>query len=186
MHSHLYATKQMHSSSRNLNGITCTACVQLPGLLSCPTPACLPPLLPPAAVFAAVPSLLLPVHCPFPFSSLFYCTPQAKQDATELQEQSKVLKAQIAELEEKEQAIIAERDAALVPIGNIVHDSVPISDNEVRSWGTLVGWWWAVGWGGGREGCAGCGSVRWWAAVCGDAGGLGQQLHCLWGGLCCA
>jgi seryl-tRNA synthetase len=42
------------------------------------------------------------------------------------------MKASIAELEEKEKQIIAERDAALVPMGNIVHDSVPVSDNEVR------------------------------------------------------
>jgi seryl-tRNA synthetase len=56
---------------------------------------------------------------------------QAKQDATELQEKTKAMKASIAELEEKEKQIIADRDAALVPIGNIVHDSVPISDNEV-------------------------------------------------------
>jgi hypothetical protein len=45
------------------------------------------------------------------------------------------MKASIAELEEKEKQIIAERDAALVPMGNIVHDSVPISDNEVRKRG---------------------------------------------------
>lgn len=74
---------------------------------------------------------------------------QAKQDATELQEQSKGLKAKIAELEEKEKAIIAERDAALVPIGNIVHDSVPISDNEVRvcvdTERPLVHAWWGGG-----------------------------------------
>lgn len=41
------------------------------------------------------------------------------------------MKSTIAELEDKENQIIAERDAALVPIGNIVHDSVPVSDNEV-------------------------------------------------------
>jgi hypothetical protein len=49
------------------------------------------------------------------------------------------MKASIAELEEKEKQIISDRDAALVPIGNIVHDSVPVSDNEVRQ--TLRGNW---------------------------------------------
>lgn len=68
---------------------------------------------------------------PTPISTNPPTTQQAKQDATELQEQSKGLKAKISELEEREKNIIAERDAALVPIGNIVHDSVPISDNEV-------------------------------------------------------
>jgi len=67
---------------------------------------------------------------------------QAKQDASELQDQSKAVKAKIAELEAREQQIIADRDAALVPIGNLVHDSVPISDNEV---------------GGGCSGCLGGG-----------------------------
>lgn len=43
------------------------------------------------------------------------------------------MKSTIAELEAKENQIIADRDAALVPIGNLVHDSVPVSDNEV-SW----------------------------------------------------
>jgi seryl-tRNA synthetase len=57
---------------------------------------------------------------------------QAKQDATELQDKTKAMKASIAELEEKEKQIIADRDAALVPMGNVVHDSVPVSDNEVR------------------------------------------------------
>eukprot|EP00878_Enallax_costatus_P021197 GHUV01022433.1.p1 GENE.GHUV01022433.1~~GHUV01022433.1.p1 ORF type:complete len:378 (+),score=120.60 GHUV01022433.1:551-1684(+) len=40
------------------------------------------------------------------------------------------MKSTIAELEATENQIIADRDAALVPIGNIVHDSVPVSDNE--------------------------------------------------------
>uniref|UniRef100_A0A383V6T7 serine--tRNA ligase n=1 Tax=Tetradesmus obliquus TaxID=3088 RepID=A0A383V6T7_TETOB len=55
---------------------------------------------------------------------------KAKQDATELQDKTKAMKASIAELEEKEKQIISERDAALVPIGNLVHDSVPVDDNE--------------------------------------------------------
>ncbi|KAF8063832.1 Serine--tRNA ligase [Scenedesmus sp. PABB004] len=65
---------------------------------------------------------------------------KAKQDAGELQERTKAMKATIAELEAKEGEIAAARDAALLPIGNLVHDSVPVSDNEdnnavVRTWG---------------------------------------------------
>lgn len=75
----------------------------------------------------------LPNHC----SPLSPPHTQAKQDASELQEASKGLKAKIAEIEEREKAVIAERDAALVPIGNVVHDSVPISDNEVGLGGCL-------------------------------------------------
>lgn len=66
---------------------------------------------------------------------------QAKQDATELQEKTKAMKSTIAELEAKENQIIADRDAALVPIGNIVHDSVPVSDNEVSVLQTLAATW---------------------------------------------
>lgn len=66
---------------------------------------------------------------------------QAKQDATELMEQSKAAKASIQELEQREKDVIAKRDAALLAIGNVVHDSVPVSDDEannaiVREWGT--------------------------------------------------
>jgi seryl-tRNA synthetase len=55
-------------------------------------------------------------------------------------EQSKAAKARIAELEAAEKEAGAARDAALLPIGNIVHDSVPVSDDEannavVREWG---------------------------------------------------
>lgn len=56
---------------------------------------------------------------------------QAKEDAAELM-------AQKAELEKEKKTLIesaAEKDIALKKkigtIGNIVHDSVPISDNEV-------------------------------------------------------
>lgn len=56
-------------------------------------------------------------------------------------EQSKAAKASIADLEQKEKDAISARDAALVAIGNLVHDSVPVSDDEannavVREWGT--------------------------------------------------
>jgi len=58
--------------------------------------------------------------------------PQAKQDAAELMESSKRIKGEIADLEQREKDMIAARDAALAPIGNLVHDSVPVSDDEVR------------------------------------------------------
>lgn len=57
---------------------------------------------------------------------------KAKQDATEQQEASKAMKGGIKELEEKEKELSEARDATLLPIGNLVHDTVPISDNEVR------------------------------------------------------
>ena len=55
---------------------------------------------------------------------------QAKGDATDLQEQSKVLKAAIKQKEEEEKALADARDETLIRIGNIVHDTVPVSDNE--------------------------------------------------------
>lgn len=128
-----------------------------------------------------MPAVLPPPHIPphilyTAAAHHHYCITQAKQDATELQEQSKVLKASIAELEEKEQAIIAERDAALVPIGNIVHDSVPISDNEV-GWGRGG----AGGvWEGGGVGLWVCRSVIWWWGKQGDVAVLvpiGNIVH---------
>lgn len=57
---------------------------------------------------------------------------QAKEDAAELRAQSVAIKAQIAAAEEAEQAAATARDDAIVPIGNIVHDSVPVHDDEVR------------------------------------------------------
>lgn len=48
-------------------------------------------------------------------------------------EKSKATKGAIADLEQKEKDVIAARDAALLAIGNIVHDSVPVSDDEVRA-----------------------------------------------------
>ena len=56
---------------------------------------------------------------------------KAKQDATELQEASKAMKGGIKELEDREKELQESRDAALLPLGNLVHDSVPVSDNEV-------------------------------------------------------
>ena len=88
------------------------------------SPAPLPPLLRPAD-----PPSLPPLPLP---------GPQAKQDTAEQQEASKVMKVSIKEAEEEEAALAAARDDALLPMGNIVHDSVPVSDNEVGRW---VGRW---------------------------------------------
>ena len=71
------------------------------------------------------------------------CRLQAKQDATELQEKSKQLKVNIKVAEEVEKALAEERDAALIPIGNLVPDSVPVDDDEVRGRSVAV-------WVGGR------------------------------------
>ena len=58
---------------------------------------------------------------------------QAKQDASELQEKSKGMKAAIVEADVHLNACIAARERALLAIGNLVHESVPVDDNEVRS-----------------------------------------------------
>ncbi len=55
-------------------------------------------------------------------------------------EKSKENKKKIAETEEREKAVIKKRDTLLMTMGNIVHDSVVISKDEVR--------------GGRREECA--------------------------------
>lgn len=58
---------------------------------------------------------------------------QEKKDTAELQAQSKQKKKEVeqAELATKEASDL--RDAAVVVIGNYVHDSVPVSSDEVRS-----------------------------------------------------
>ena len=66
---------------------------------------------------------------------------KAKEDATELQEKSKELKKQIEVLAEVEKEAAAARDKTLGSIGNIVHDSVPVDNNEdnnavVKTFGT--------------------------------------------------
>ena len=48
-----------------------------------------------------------------------------------LQEKSKDLKASVLRAEEEAKAADAARDKAVMPIGNLVHDSVPISNDEV-------------------------------------------------------
>jgi len=58
---------------------------------------------------------------------------KAKEDTTELQTQSKDMKTAIAAQEEKEKQLAEERDNAIVPIGNLVHDSVPVSDDEANN-----------------------------------------------------
>jgi len=56
---------------------------------------------------------------------------QAKQDASELQEKSKGLKERMQAMEAAAAEADGERDACLKLIGNLVHDSVPVSDQEV-------------------------------------------------------
>ena len=56
---------------------------------------------------------------------------QEKKDATELQQSSKDLKEDIKRAEEREAEATRSRDAALLPLGNLVHDSVPVSNDEV-------------------------------------------------------
>lgn len=54
----------------------------------------------------------------------------AKEDATEAMERSKAMKTKIKAAEEEESRLSKERDDALLPIGNIVHSTVPVSDDE--------------------------------------------------------
>ena len=56
---------------------------------------------------------------------------QAKQDTTELQEKSKAIKKSIAAAEESAKELAEARDKAIMPIGNLVPDSVPVSNDEV-------------------------------------------------------
>ena len=79
-----------------------------------------------AAVWCCT-SLLCPGHCHITWSLL-----QAKKDATELQEKSKSMKAEIVRAEEAAKEAEAVRDKALMGIGNLVHDSVPVDNDEVQ------------------------------------------------------
>lgn len=56
---------------------------------------------------------------------------QAREDATELKAQSAQAKADVAAAEEASSVKAAQRDEAILPIGNLVHDSVPVDDDEV-------------------------------------------------------
>ena len=56
---------------------------------------------------------------------------QKKEDASELQQQSVALKKQADEAEVAKNELESARDRALLPIGNLVHDSVPVDNDEV-------------------------------------------------------
>ena len=58
---------------------------------------------------------------------------QKKEDATDLQEQSVAFKKQIEEAEAAKDELERARDHALLPIGNLVHESVPVDNDEVRT-----------------------------------------------------
>lgn len=58
---------------------------------------------------------------------------KAKEDASGLLEQKVKLEAEKKELEARADAMEKEMNKKLGTIGNLVHDSVPLSDNEVRS-----------------------------------------------------
>lgn len=52
------------------------------------------------------------------------------------------IKAKIAEVEKVDQQLLVDINKSINTVGNIVHDSVPISDNEdlnrvERTWGTI-------------------------------------------------
>jgi seryl-tRNA synthetase len=63
---------------------------------------------------------------------------QAKEDASALRERSTALKEEVAAAQAEEAEVAEARDAAVLPIGNLVHDSVPVSDDEVRRSPELV------------------------------------------------
>eukprot|EP00884_Botryococcus_braunii_P008117 jgi/Botrbrau1/17306/Bobra.0015s0059.1 len=58
---------------------------------------------------------------------------KAKQDTTELQNKSKDMKAAIVAAEENAKSAEQERDKALAPLGNLVHESVPVSNDEANN-----------------------------------------------------
>ncbi|CAD7696014.1 unnamed protein product, partial [Ostreobium quekettii] len=55
---------------------------------------------------------------------------KAKEDTTDLQEKSKTMKKSIQDAEQEAAEAEKERDLALAYVGNLVHDSVPVSDDE--------------------------------------------------------
>ena len=79
-----------------------------------------------------------PSMCTFGRMILTWCDLQAKKDTTELQEKSKAIKKEIAAAEEDAKQLAEARDKAIHPIGNLVPDSVPISNDEVRCRGLHV------------------------------------------------
>jgi seryl-tRNA synthetase len=56
---------------------------------------------------------------------------QKKQDATELIQSTEEIKGRLAAKEAEVQEAKTTLDAKLVTIGNIVHESVPVSNDEV-------------------------------------------------------
>ncbi len=68
-----------------------------------------------------------------------YGSSQAKQDTTELESRGKALKEGIGAAEKRLAEVEVARDAALAQIGNLVHDSVPVDDDEVRGQGAESG-----------------------------------------------
>jgi len=64
---------------------------------------------------------------------------KAKEDATELMAKVPALKQQISQVEAELDQKKVDLDKVLVSIGNIVHDSVPVSDNEDNN-GLIVDW----------------------------------------------
>jgi seryl-tRNA synthetase len=58
---------------------------------------------------------------------------QENKDATALIQSTEEIKSRLAAKETEVRDARTARDAKLLTIGNIVHESVPISDDEVRS-----------------------------------------------------
>lgn len=58
---------------------------------------------------------------------------QAKKDSADLEAKSKSMKGRLAVLEEQVKGAESTLEAAVQPIGNLVHDSVPVSNDEVPS-----------------------------------------------------
>ncbi|KAL3141780.1 hypothetical protein ABBQ32_004455 [Trebouxia sp. C0010 RCD-2024] len=56
-----------------------------------------------------------------------------KEDATDLQEKSVALKKQTEEAEIAKNEVESQRDKAMVGIGNLVHDSVPVHNDEANN-----------------------------------------------------
>lgn len=54
-----------------------------------------------------------------------------QQDTSSLQDQAKALQQQLEALGRREVGLLEERDDTLRRLGNVVHDSVPVSNNEV-------------------------------------------------------
>ena len=58
---------------------------------------------------------------------------QKQQDSTELIQSTEEIKGRLAAKETEVQETKTALDAKLLTIGNIVHESVPVSNDEVRS-----------------------------------------------------